>query len=80
MTPEQIDGLVNAWVWVDSHRRELAGVAVGCAPLCFMPWAARRVTARRDRQRGLRRLEQYANHPSSRPVLDDFHQPRKEQP
>jgi hypothetical protein len=33
----------------------------------------------RTRQ-GIRRLQQYANHPASRPILDDFHQPRKEAP
>jgi len=31
-------------------------------------------------RRSLRRLEQYANCPGSRAVLDDFHQPRKETP
>jgi hypothetical protein len=31
-------------------------------------------------RRGIRRLQQYANHPGSRAILDDFHQPRKEKP
>jgi hypothetical protein len=31
-------------------------------------------------RRGLQRLQQYANHPASRPILDDFHKPRKETP
>ena len=38
-----------------------------------------RVRDRRELRRSLRRLEQYANHPASRVVLDDFHQPRKEE-
>ena len=38
-----------------------------------------RIRAQHPR-RGLRRLQQYANHPGSRPILDDFHQPRKEKP
>ncbi|NUP18352.1 MAG: hypothetical protein HOZ81_20165 [Streptomyces sp.] len=78
MTPEQIDGFINAWVWVDNHGREITGIGVAIVPVAFMPRIARRVAARRDRHRGLRRLEQYANHPGSRPILDDFHTPRKE--
>lgn len=31
-------------------------------------------------RRGYRRLHQYANDRASRPILDDFHQPRKEKP
>ena len=31
-------------------------------------------------RRDLRRLEQYANCPHTRPILDDFHKPRKEKP
>ncbi|MEU6552055.1 hypothetical protein ABZ915_17490 [Streptomyces sp. NPDC046915] len=38
-----------------------------------------RTKARRPR-RGIRRLQQYVDHPGSRAVLDDFHQPRKEKP
>ena len=38
-----------------------------------------RVRAQRPR-RGIRRLQQYIDHPRSRPVLDDFHKPRKEKP
>lgn len=38
-----------------------------------------RVRATRPR-RGIRRLQQYVDHPGSRAVLDDFHKPRKEKP
>jgi hypothetical protein len=31
-------------------------------------------------RRGIRRLQQYIDHPGSRAVLDDFHKPRKEKP
>lgn len=31
-------------------------------------------------RRGIRRLHQYANDRASRPILDDFHKPRKEKP
>jgi hypothetical protein len=39
-----------------------------------------RLREKTQTRRSLRRLEQYANHPASRAVLDDFHQPRKETP
>jgi hypothetical protein len=35
---------------------------------------------RRLSRRDVRRLEQYANDRASRPILDDFHKPRKEKP
>jgi hypothetical protein len=38
-----------------------------------------RTRAHRPR-RGIRRLQQYIDHPGSRAILDDFHQPRKENP
>lgn len=44
-------------------------------------WAvAHSIRSGRRTRRGIRRLQQYANHPGSRPILDHFHQPRKEKP
>jgi hypothetical protein len=47
MTPEQIDGFINAWVWVDNHGQQITAVAVAIIPAACMPRIARRVLARR---------------------------------
>lgn len=67
------DNLQRYGAWIAAHWIWLtvAALVLGAA-------IAHRLRVRRTLRRGLARLEQYANHAPSRPILDDFHQPRKE--
>lgn len=88
MTPDQI----NTWTDAALQMQTMADtfgpgitLTVGTAAAW---WASRRAAAaihdrlahRRDVRRGLRRLQQYANPDGNRQLLDDMHQPRKENP
>lgn len=70
-----IDQLADHGLIVVVAVQAAAFIALWCG-IGAVIHAVRRHRARR----GIRRLQQYANHPGSRAVLDDFHQPRKETP
>lgn len=69
------NNLQHAGTWLADH---LAWLTV--AALLLTAGITHRIRTRRTLRHGLTRLEQYANHAPSRPILDDFHQPRKEKP
>lgn len=90
MSPDVYGAYRTAGDWyllqIDAHGLwTVIGIQTGAliALLCAIGGARQLAGRIRDRQatrRGIRRLQQYANHPGSRAVLDDFHQPRKETP
>lgn len=69
MTPEQIDAATNAAVnvhaWLDQHGPYLFAAATGAAGWWAIPRIGR-ITRRRTTRRGIRQLENYANHPANR--------------
>jgi len=77
VTPEQLDTVINAFVAVDAARAEY-GPGIAVAATAWITWrTSRRITDRLRRRRGLRRIENYANHPIARRL----HSPaRKEKP
>ena len=84
MTPEQIDafatGLVKVHGFLDTHGPGLLA-AVIAALGWWVVWRHHKRQARRRAValEGIHRLEQYANHPGARRLLDDIHnQPREE--
>ena len=79
MTPAQIDAATNGALWAyDQAAVYGPGLAVAAAGVTAS-WTCSRISRWRYTRRGIRRLQQYAGHPGSRAVLDDFHQPRKEE-
>jgi hypothetical protein len=68
VSPETIDGFVNAWLWavdkVDTYGPGVVFVATVVATWWALNRAARIVRRLRHR-RGIRRLEHYANHPAN---------------
>jgi hypothetical protein len=69
VTPEQVNGLVNAWLWA-ADTVATYGPGLAAAGIAWAGWWTRRRAAdwrdRRREQRGIRRLEHYANHPAHR--------------
>ena len=76
----------GAWLTAGNNLQHASGWAAGhwmwlvVAAAVLAAAITHRIRARHTVRHGLRRLEQYANHAPSRPILDDFHQPRKETP
>lgn len=71
MTPESIDGLINAWVWADTQIRIYGpglAVAAGCIAAS---WTWAKVRGWRERRRSLRHLETFANHPANHTRRED---------
>jgi hypothetical protein len=87
VTPDQIDtwtdALAHAQPFVDTFGPGIA-LTLGAAAAY---WAVSRTAGhlhnrlahRREVRRGLRRLQQYADPHGNRQLLDEIHQPRKEE-
>lgn len=75
-----VDWLIHLWTKADAWLATYGPGLALAAAITGATFLYRRISRAIQTRCGLRRLTQYANHPASRPILDDFHQPRKETP
>lgn len=76
VTPETVNGLINAWLRISELVDAYGPVTLASAIPAAGWWISLRVHDRRQRQRrerqdGIRRLENYANHPANRIWKED---------